>query len=342
MLKLQFLGKLFYALNIFTALLLLISFVLPYLPPSKFPTLSILSLAVSPLILFNLLFMVYWILQFKRRFWFSLVVVVIAYFHFHAFFEISSEGSLDTHSKNIKLLSYNVHLFNAYERNPDEVAVAAAFSNLIENERPDVVCIQEFYAKNKADFSEYPYQFIHFKDSTHKLGHAIFSKYPILHKGSFDFNGSYNNSLFADLLVDSDTIRVYNLHLQSLGILPTVDFLQERGTEQIKQRMSVTFVQQESQVAEILKHKRQCKYPVIFSGDFNNTSFSYVYRELRRDMQDAFQEKGNGLGQTFLFNHYPMRIDFILASEEFSVINFNNIKKSFSDHYPIISTVGWD
>lgn len=342
MLKLQFLGKLFYALNVLTALLLLISFVLPYLPPSKFPTLSILSLAVSPLILINLLFTVYWLIRFKKRFWFSLVVLVIAYFHFHAFFEISTEGNVDQYAKHLKILSFNVHLFNAYEKNPDEKVVATSFSELIASEKPDVVCIQEYYAKNKADFSEYPYQFIHFKDSTHKLGHAIFSKYPILHKGSFDFNGSYNNSLFADLLVDSDTLRVYNLHLQSLGILPTVDFLQERGTEQIKQRMSVTFVKQEAQVVEILKHKSLCKYPVIFSGDFNNTSFSYVYRELSRGMQDAYQKKGNGLGQTYFFNHYPIRIDFILASEEFSVINFDNIQKSFSDHYPIISTVGWD
>lgn len=342
MLKFQFLGKLFFALNVLTALLLLISFILPYLPPSKFPTLSILSLAVSPLILINLLFMVYWIIRFKKRFWFSLVVLVIAYFHFHAFFEISTEGNVAQYAKHLKILSYNVHLFNAYEKNPDEEAVATSFAELITSEKPDVVCIQEYYAKNKADFSGYPYQFIHFKDSTHKLGHAIFSKYPILHQGSFDFNGSYNNSLYADLLVDSDTIRVYNLHLQSLGILPTVDFLQQRGTEQIKQRMSVTFVKQEAQVAEILKHKNLCNYPVIFSGDFNNTSFSYIYRELRNGMQDAFQKKGNGLGQTYFFNHYPIRIDFILASEEFSVIHFDHITKSFSDHYPIISTVGWD
>lgn len=286
--------------------------------------------------------MVYWIMRFKKRFWFSLVVLVIAYFHFHAFFEISSEGSLDQYGKNLKLLSYNVHLFNAYEKNPNEKAVAEAFSELIVSEKPDVICIQEFYAKNKADFSEYPFQYIHFKDSTHKLGHAIFSKYPIIHKGSFDFDDSYNNSLFADLLVDRDTIRIYNLHLQSLGILPTVDFLQQRGTEQIKQRMSVTFVQQEDQVTEILNHKKQSEYPVIFSGDFNNTSFSYVYRELQQDMLDAFQEKGNGLGQTFFFNHYPMRIDFILADKEFSVIDFENIKNTFSDHYPIISTLAWD
>lgn len=286
--------------------------------------------------------MIYWIVRLKKRFWFSLVVLVIAYFHFHAFFVISSNGISEPQAKSIKLLSYNVHLFNAYEKNPDEEAVATAFFNLIESEKPDVLCIQEFYAKNQVDFSDYPYQFIHFKDSTHKLGHAIFSKYPMLDNGSFDFDGSYNNSLFADLLVEGDTVRVYNLHLQSLGILPTVDFLQERGTEQIKQRMSVTFVQQEAQVAKILKHKSQCKHPVIFAGDFNNTSFSYVYRALREGMQDAFQKKGNGLGQTYFFNHYPMRIDFILAGEEFTVVNFDNIKKSFSDHYPIISTVGWD
>jgi endonuclease/exonuclease/phosphatase family metal-dependent hydrolase len=36
-----------------------------------------------------------------------------------------------------------------------------------------------------------------------------------------------------------------------------------------------------------------------------------------------------------------MRIDYILASETFEIVNFETIKKTFSDHYPIIAKVGW-
>ncbi|MEZ4875293.1 MAG: endonuclease/exonuclease/phosphatase family protein [Flavobacteriaceae bacterium] len=335
-------AKGFYGLNIIAVLLLLVSFILPYLPPKTFPTLSVLSLAVSPLLLLNILFAGYWLLRFKKRFWISFIMLVLAYVHFNAFFEISSEGETSNYAKHVKVLSYNVRLFNAYEKKPNEQKVNEAIAALLEKENPDVVCIQEYYAQNKADFSGYPFQFIHFKDSTHKLGHAIFSKYPILQQGAFDFNKTYNNSLFADILVKEDTIRVYNLHLQSLGILPTVDFIQEKGTEIIKKKISETFVQQEKQVAAILSHKEQSPHPVIMAGDFNNTAFSYVYKQLKTGMKDAFQERGNGLGSSFYFNHYPLRIDFILVSEGFEVINFTTEENSFSDHKPIISSIGWD
>ena len=339
--NIQFLGKLFYGFNIVVALLLFVSFVLPFLPPSSFPTLSVLSIAVSPLILLNLLFAVYWLIRLKKRFWVSALVLGISYFLHTSFFELSSEGDSSQYSKSLKVLSYNVRLFNAYEKNTEEEIVKQSIATLLKEEQPDVVCIQEYYLPNKADFSEFPYQYIHFKVPSHKLGHAIFSKYPIISKGAFDFDNTYNNSLYADILVEGDTIRIYNLHLQSLGILPTVDFIQQRGTEKIKNRISQSFVQQEQQVIKILEHKENTTYPVIFAGDFNNTAFSYVYKQLKEGMNDAFQERGNGLGTSFYFNNYPMRIDFILASETFEIIDFNNKKESFSDHYPIFSTLAW-
>ncbi|MEZ4858150.1 MAG: endonuclease/exonuclease/phosphatase family protein [Flavobacteriaceae bacterium] len=341
MFKVQFLGKLLFWINIVLALLLLVSFILPYLPPTSFPTLSVLSLAVSPLILLNLLFAVYWFLRFKRRFWFSATIVVIAYFLFPAFFEISSEGDVSEYSQSISVMTYNVRLFNAYEKKPNVQEVASSISKLLKEETPDVVCIQEYYLGNTADFSAYPYQFIHFKDSTHKLGHAIFSKHPIVNQGAFDFEKTYNNSIFADITVGKDTIRVYNLHLQSLGILPTVDFIQQKGTEKIRNKISETFVKQERQVAAILAHKKAINYPIIIAGDFNNTAFSYIYKQLKEGMIDAFEEGGNGLGASFYFNHYPLRIDFILASEKFEIINFIHSKESFSDHRPIFAKLAW-
>lgn len=322
--------------------LLVISFVLPYLPPSTFPTLSVLSLAVSPLILLNIFFAIYWLIRMKKRFVPSALVVVIAYFHFNSFFQFSSEGDPDEFQHTLSVMSFNVRLFNAYEKNPEPDAVADSFSELLTTHQPDIVCIQEYYSKQQVDFSAYPHRFVHFKDSSQALGHAIFSKYPIVNQGGFDFQKSYNNTIFADIQVGNDTVRVYNLHLQSLGILPSVDFLQQRGTERIQKRISETFVIQEQQASTILNHKEKSSYPALLVGDFNNTPFSYTYRILKEGMQDAYMKRGHALGTTYWFNIYPMRIDFIFGDAKMETLKFEVGSKSFSDHKPIFAHFGWN
>lgn len=333
--------KIIYGINSVVALLLVISFVLPYVPPKTFPTLSILSLGVSPLILINLLFFVYWGIRLKRKALLSGLIVVIAFFHFNPFFEFSSEGNASKFENKLTLLSYNVRLFNAYEKNPTEDA-STIISEIIEVQKPDIISVQEYYREHDVDFSAYPYQYKYFKRRLTKLGHAIFSKYPLINKGAFDFLESNNNGIYADVIVNKDTLRIYNLHLESMRIKPSVSTLQEGNKERLRQRIANTFVKQQEQVTQVIAHKSESKFPILLSGDFNNTPFSYTYKELQNNMKDAFIERGNGLGTTYSFDFYPMRIDYIFTSNEFEVLKFNTIKKTFSDHYPIATTVGWD
>ena len=58
-------------------------------------------------------------------------------------------------------------------------------------------------------------------------------------------------------------------------------------------------------------------------------------------MQDAFRERGNGLGTTFKFEKFPMRIDYFFASEGLDIISFDTMEKTFSDHYAVRATIGW-
>lgn len=338
--KLGHINRVIYWSNIIVALLLIVSFILPFIPPKKFPNLSLLSLAVSPLIVVNALFVVYWLFVLKRLIFISLSVIVIAYFHFGSFFKVSSDNK-EEFNNTLNVLSFNVHLFNLYENKEAQKNVPENISAYLKMENPDVLCLQEYNEEIKIDFSVYPYKFIHFKDKN-VLGHAIFSKYPLINTYSFSFEHSYNNSLSADVVIGTDTIRVYNLHLQSLSIKPSVTYLQEVDNTVLRKRISERFTKQQEQVERILEHKQNSKYPVIISGDFNNTPFSYVYHKMSESMNDAFVEAGNGIGTTYLFEYYPMRIDYILASEELKVLNFNTIKKTFSDHYPITATFGWD
>ncbi len=59
------------------------------------------------------------------------------------------------------------------------------------------------------------------------------------------------------------------------------------------------------------------------------------------NLNDAFVDKGNGLGTTYLFDSYPMRLDYIMTSKDLDIVNFTTIKKTFSDHYPVSATVEW-
>ncbi len=336
----NFLNKIIYWGNLLAAFLLLISFVLPYLPPKSFPALSLLSLVVSLLIIVNIVFAIYWLLLFKRRFFISFTVLLMSYFYFNVFYEVSSQGNVSEYNNTLSVMSYNVRLFNAYEKNPDSDA-SKIIGDILSTENPDVLCVQEYYKPNTIDFSAFPHQFIHFKSDKAKLGHAIFSKYPIINTGGFDFEETYNNTLYADIVKGKDTIRIYSIHLQSLGIIPRVSFLQNTDNERLRKRVSSAFEKQQSQVETILAHKKQTTHPVLICGDLNNTPFSYSYRKLKEDMQDAFRKRGNGLGTTFKFEQYPMRIDYIFASETLEVINFNTMTETFSDHYAVHATVGW-
>ena len=324
-----------------SVVLLAACFIVPYLAPERFPNLSMASLAVSPLIFLNIIFLIYWFLKKWKKGILTALVLFIAYLHFGPFIEFSTEGNTKEYRETLSILSYNVRLFNAYEKDVDTVEVSEVISTMIEIQQPDVIAIQEFYNPNSVDFSIYPYSYIHFKEE-HKLGHAVFSKYPIVNRGAFDFDKSYNNSIFVDIVKGNDTIRVYNLHLQSIGILPDVGYLQDGDTDRIRLRMAQNFKKQQAQVEAILKHKTTSPYPVIMAGDFNNTTFSYIYRKLSKDMTDAFLVKGNGIGATFKFDFYPMRIDYIMASDTtFDVVEFETLDSSFSDHNPIYASLGW-
>ena len=255
---------------------------------------------------------------------------------------MSSEGDASQYKNTLSVLSYNVRIFNGYEKNPDlKIKGIEIMSEILQEQDPDLLCIQEYYRFNKIDFSAYPYKYIHYRNPRSEVGYAYFSKYPLVNTGGFDFKDSGNNTLYADVVKGNDTIRVYNVHLESMGIMPRVRYLKETDNEKLRKRISSAFEKQQTQIQTILKHQRNTNHPILVCGDFNNTPYSYSYRMLKNDMQDSFRDRGNGLGTTFEFDRFPMRIDYILASKELDFLSFKTIDKTFSDHRAIMATVGW-
>ena len=102
--KLGLFNKLMYWTNLVVALLLLISFVLPYIPPQRFPTLSLLSLAVFPLIIINSLFVLYWIFKLKLKVLISTSILLITHFHFGSFIHFILVNVHKMHPTNLIFL----------------------------------------------------------------------------------------------------------------------------------------------------------------------------------------------------------------------------------------------
>ena len=319
------------------ALLLLLSCTVPSISVESFPSLSVLSLAAALLVPINILFAGYWILKRKGQLLLSLSVLVLAYIFLGSFFKFRFSES-HTKKDDLSIMSYNARIFNKYEW-IDNPLLGNEIVDFVSSENPDILCFQEFdYTKSK-QFEQYPYRYINYKYKTTRVIQAIFSIYPIVAKGSLDFPDSSTTAIFADVLYEIDTFRVYNLHLESLRIKPDAETLSKEPSGKLYKRLSNSFVKQHQQAEIFDAHRKATSHKVIVCGDFNNTQFSNVYKIIKGELQDTFQEKGTGYGRTFNFKYYPVRIDFILVDKAFAITAHKNFDIHLSDHFPVMASM---
>ena len=338
--KLHFFDKTVFVFNAIAATLLLLSFILPYLSPKAFSFLSVLSLSVPLFILLNVLFLLYWLLKLKRQLLLSLSILFIGYLFYGSLYKFSSPKNIENEN-DIKVMNFNVRLFNLYDWIKDK-DVDVKIVNFIKSEAPDILCIQEYHPNSKIDFSFFKHKFEELSGNKTIHGQVILSQYPIVNSGSIEFPNTANNAIFADIVKDKDTFRVYNIHLESFKLDTDIEKLKEEGSERVFKLAGSTFRRQQFQSELFLLHKRQCKYKIIICGDFNNTAYSYVYRKIRGDLNDTFKEAGSGFGRTYAFRFFPVRIDFIFADDAFTVNNFKTYDEHLSDHYPIMTSLSLD
>jgi endonuclease/exonuclease/phosphatase family metal-dependent hydrolase len=127
--------------------------------------------------------------------------------------------------------------------------------------------------------------------------------------------------------------------LQSSKIDTKVEALKKESSENLLKRISNTFKTQQEQAELILAHKDDCSYKTILAGDLNNTAYSYTYTQLKGSMVDTFEEAGNGFGKTYNFKFFPVRIDFILVDDAFTVNGYKSFENELSDHFPVKATL---
>lgn len=171
---------------------------------------------------------------------------------------------------------------------------------------------------------------------------AIYSKFPILDQGYIDFDASTNSGAYVDLSFRRKRFRVYNLHLESFRINAEDSLFTNPNSAALQIKFDEVFKKQLSQIEQFDAVEATNDLPSIVCTDLNNTQFSKTYKAISKGRKDAFAAAGKGLGETFYFSSFPLRIDFIFVKEEFKVNSFEVIEKKYSDHYPILTTLGWD
>ena len=329
--------KLLFFINSVFATVLLLSYVLPFISPKTIPALAVFSLFVPLLFILNITFFVYWLLKAHKNAFLSLVVLVIGWFISPPLIKFSGKEIIL--NNDLKVMSYNVRLFNHY-KHLDDVTTEQKIYEFINNENPDVITMQEFYRSELLDI-KLPYKYIKTKSKANKFGLAIYSKYPIVNSGSLNFKKSANNTIFADIVKNKDTIRVYNVHLESLKINPEEVNFGQKDSERLFKRLANGFEKQVAQAELILQHEYSWKGKKIVCGDFNNTAYSWVYQKLSKNKKDAFLKAGTGLGKSFRYM-YPMRIDFIFTDNKTTINQYKTYSDiKLSDHYPIMTRLHW-
>lgn len=356
--KLGYFSKTVFTANIFAVLALLLSYGASFIDPKSFWPLAFFGLGYLPILLINGGFIVYWLLRRKRFALVSITAILLGWplLIKHINFRNDNEKILVKADSVLRVMSYNVHLFQRYDDSKDNFrAETIEFINTL---NPDIVCFQEFYSrlrgtkqftkklKEKGDFEDYyfePFQ----QNDYEGYGQAIFSRYPIINKGTITQNSfGLNRIIFADIKRAGDTIRVYNVHMRSFALQDEdKDFIQKSPSEQMKnekqtirlgRKLKRAFTSRSEQAKTLLNHiQNNCPHRYIIMGDFNDTPMSYSVNLVSKNMLNAFAEKGFGWGVTH-FGVLPIfQIDYILADKKLKVNDYGIIKEKLSDHYPI-------
>jgi endonuclease/exonuclease/phosphatase family metal-dependent hydrolase len=351
-------------LNVVGAFIFLVASIAPYLHPEKWWYISFLGLGFAGLLIGLLLFMIYWLFFKPRYMLISLVALIFGWKSIAVFFAVHPATSFTEkkQSSALRIVHWNVARFTEWKRNNNKGSqTRLKMLDLIKKQNADVMCFQEFFTSTDSTYYNnleqvmetmgYPYFFYSWDDYDDEQwgGQIIFSKHPIIDssKNRFPRPGTPESILHADILFNRDTIRIFTTHMQSYR-LRKEDY---RRIEQIRNREDSIIENSKSifsklKRATILRSKQadmlkkellSSPHPYVLTLDMNDVPNSYTYFTIREDLQDAFLQKGFGIGRTFNGLSPTLRIDYIFASNDFSVQQFKRIARDMSDHYMLVA-----
>jgi len=357
--------KTFIVLNIITALFYLLSCLAPYIKPTSSWFISVMGLAFPFLLVLLIGFIFLWLILKPRMVWLSLIILLFGFKSISVFWGFNAPSGFNYEKKpgQIRIASWNVARFLEWKKNDSEKSrKRLKMMEQIKKQDPDILCLQEFFYSpetqfysNIAEIKEMGYPFFYFSYDPdgwlQYIGSAIFSKYPMIDTGLVRyFRPAMPEALVhADIKINDDTIRVFATHLQSVQFrqrdyeaideIKNVEDSLFDNSKTVLGKLRKAMKYRSTQADIVRKILDDSPYPAIFGCDLNDVPNSHTYFTIRGDMQDAFLEKGFGIGRTFSSLSPTLRIDYIFTDDHFKINQFTRVVKNLSDHFMIMADV---
>jgi endonuclease/exonuclease/phosphatase family metal-dependent hydrolase len=363
-----------WGINILAAICLVCTKLIPFINPAKLWIMGILGLATPVIAILNVIIIIIWMLFGKwRRMLLSTVAIVLTW----NVFSVGIGGNIfnktpmpNPSEKVFTVMSYNVRLMDYYHSS-GMASTRKDLLQFIKSSNVSVLCLQEFFSSEdsigiqnvKEICNSCGYNYFsankNFVSKRGFFGDIIFSKFPIVNTKSipFDTTTLTHRFQYADIVWQQDTIRLFNLHLQSVRFdkseIAMLDNVSEKSkpTKIGNQNASKTQLEKSKIIIKKLKTSsgkrglqadivadeiNKSPYANMVCGDFNDIPSSYTYFTIRGKLNDAFLDKGFGLGRTYNDISPTLRIDNIFYdAKKFSAIAYQNKNVNYSDHHPI-------
>ncbi|WP_460562218.1 endonuclease/exonuclease/phosphatase family protein [Ferruginibacter profundus] len=327
-----------------------------------------LTLAAFYLLLLLIVFIIFWFFVKPKWCLISFVAIILAYKPVTHIIPLrfSSSFTQQKQAVAIRIMSWNVEHFDILEHK-SHPEIKQQMQDLVNDYQPDIACFQEMVGSDSVpnainyvpemmqqmgmQYFNYSYNRKVDFDGNHHFGIITFSKYPIINKQTISYYPYDYNSIFqyTDIVKETDTFRVFNIHLQSLKFsndnLKFIDNPEIKSEQDVAEsknliyKLRIGFLKRKTQSERIKEEMNKSPYPVMVCGDFNDVPNSFAYTTIGKGLQNAFAEKGTGIGRTFTGISPTLRIDNIFVSDIFSVEQYTRISKRLSDHFPIFADI---
>jgi len=362
---LKFLRSLLLILNSLVVIALLFAYAASYISPARYWFFAFFGLAYPYILLLNLFFVLVWLLFWKRFIWISILVILLGFNQILSIIQFRKGSAQIVPVGTVKIMSYNVHSLYETHKSKGKRRMLSKVTDFLVQQNPDILCIQEFFLRSEDSLkvlqkftmglsTRYYYMknYVEIQDKRKIFAIATFSRYPITGMGHFRINNRNIFAIYTDLAMGRDTIRVYNIHLESIRFgkndysfyaqltdqakEPDDNFDLSEGSFKIFSKLKKAFVIRANQVDILKENIKHSPYPVIICGDFNDTPASYTYHQMTSGFHDSFCKAGTGfLGSTYAGNFPSFRIDYILYDDAFTASNYSKNGIDLSDHYPV-------
>jgi endonuclease/exonuclease/phosphatase family metal-dependent hydrolase len=357
--------RFFILLNIIVGLLFLLACCNAFLHPDKWWFISLLAFFFPLLLIILLIFFIFWLCVRSRYALISFLCGLIGWQNIHAFFgfSLAKHDFSRKDSTCIRLMTWNVRRWDDF--NTKRIGASGhrlPMMELVEKQHADILCFQEFYepadsAKSNIRFISrqlnYPFFFFSrdYHSNKYETGVIIFSRYPIIATSQIHFTTDTiqktESMIAADIHLNGDTIRIFTTHLQSVlfkskdfrnvEILRNAEDSMLEASRSLAKKLKNAFGLRGYQADTVRRYLDASPYPLVLMGDFNDVPNSYTYFHIRGNRQDAFISKSFGIGRSYIHISPTLRIDYILPSKDFLVLQSMTLTSPYSDHRAVLA-----